>query len=423
MDDFVTIPPIKLSGHVKIETFNDHTGKKVFETEGHNLFTNYGLYLFRSLSKLIIGEQFGCNFWLPENLLSTAINSSDTGILNYLILTDNTNAITVNDHVIPGNITGICRRYYGTSTDPKYGLLNMGESKFCENYFRGVFDFATDRANGTHKSVFFANATDNTSQGYMNLLAMKKAILPTYKPVRTYGRFSEDENGNLYGAYGTTLYKISPIDYSEIGTYTLAVQPYLLFEVIGNTCYYIGSANATTLYITDLSSGSTTQKTLPYGPNVYYNCIINNYIYINYYGTIYKINLTDLTYSSKSISSNIQGYNVSNPALCRGNSNLYALDSKAIYQYDFEANSLTKIESVNLSSCNPSNSAHHVFPLFNESAYCYYSGSSSTNFDFIYTLDSSFRCSNLITGKLLDAPVTKTSDQTMKVTYTISFSE
>src|SRR5574344_398484 len=99
------VPLIGVQGNVKIETFDALTGKKKAETEGHNLFTNYGLGRFRKYCALAIGGQFGKNIYFDENISDetySTTSNSEWGFLRYLILTDNASAISASDSVIPG---------------------------------------------------------------------------------------------------------------------------------------------------------------------------------------------------------------------------------------------------------------------------------------------------------------------------------
>ena len=405
MNEFIS--PVRLAGNVKIETFNDHTGKKVAETEGHNLITNYGLYCFKTASKILVGGQFGSNIFESEDNVSLSSPSNvGIGMVYGIALTDSAIPITSDCFKIKGNITGKAYRNYSVSTDPLVGLINLKECLFTEESIKMVFDFATDRANGTHKSVFLSDKGFDSLVYDWGYKALNKCKLQ-----RTYTKLCYADDGYYYFSVGNTLYKLDPNSFQEIATFPLSVDPYFL-DVANGKCYY---SDGDALYITTLSSTNTEKRTIA-NTKIGRGCLIGDYLYINELNSAYidKYNVSSAVNEYKKLS-------VTPTNLYKSGDSIQYTDGNGIYSYDYSSNTATKIgETVSGSSFF--NSASGGTPKMNKTINSYYNGPSVNANQIICECNLAHVGANTVTGKVLDAPVVKTSDQTMKVTYTISFS-
>lgn len=138
-----------LKGNTKIELTNIHTGKKEV-IEKHNTFTN-------ALSKLL------------EYYTATGVNIYNRGSHPFLpLLTVGLSGIYLMAESLSENVTQVSDfknivGYAGFNVDAsgsKYiGSLNKTESKKLDNGYQYVWDFGTDRANGVISTVGLTNGS------------------------------------------------------------------------------------------------------------------------------------------------------------------------------------------------------------------------------------------------------------------------
>jgi hypothetical protein len=282
-----------------------------------------------------------------------------------------------------------------------------------------VFDFATDKANGTHKSIFWG---DQATIDTYNMAAQILSSGIQYSLVKNYVGFVEADDGYFYGSDGTTLYKIDPTTLAEIATYTLPAAPVAtaIFDVSGGYCYFNSSQWSTTLNRFKISDSTNTTITLPALSSTDGGAVIGGYLYYPYEGTkIYKINLSDGTSEYKSIAL-LSGDNF----IRRCGSDLYVIpysSSIRTAKYDYAANTLTD------TNCYLALETYYSSHSLTDKLWCKrqvnsYSGPTGVTTYQLLQQDLTKGMANMITGKLLDAPITKDATQTMKVTYTITFS-
>lgn len=414
-----TIPMIGVRGDVLIETRDAKTGKLAQRSEGHNLFTNYGLERFRKACAHAIGGQFGRNLYFDEAIIEcepgAAANTTSFGFLKYLFLTDNANAITAADSIIPGTLTGYATRDTYSGSDMTRGTINRNESLFTKDSLKAVFDFATDRANGTHKSVFWSDFASATYNNYASIDAVSNASLAS-----NYSQIVESDDGYFYGCLGTTLYKIDPATLAGIATYTLPAtsDAYAIFDVAGGYCYFTTAHNATTLYVFKLSDSTSTTKTLPAVFSTYGGAVIGGDLYYPVSGTtIYKYNLSAGT-NSNIAQSQAGAY------IRRLGNELYSCGSNGgqVYRIDYSTNTATATgcyapEGVAL--CNTYSSTSKLW--YKRQTNSYYDAMLNSQPVLLQHFNLTRTRANMITGRVLDTPITKDNTQTMKVTYTISF--
>lgn len=418
-----TIPFIGVRGDVLIETRDAKTGKLAQRSEGHNLFTNYGLERFKKSCAGVIGTQYGRNIYFDEggeDGMYSAPSTTSFGLLKYLYLTDNASSISAEDNQIPGTVTGFASRQTYSGSDTIQGNVNLNECIFGQSSLKAVFDFGTDRGNGTHKSVFF-------SDRLISLFNPLSAFSPSGVDasfVRAYTKVVESDDGYFYGFIGTTLYKINAADLTEITTYTLPATPTnaSIFDVSSGYCYFATSYSSTTLYVFNLSDSTSTTITLPAVNNTFSGAVNGGYLYYPYSNTrIYKVDVSTGTSEYNNVTLPYNG-----GFIFRCGSQLYwAQDMGGIYAYNYSTNTLS-IQNATL----PSNAYYliNTYSMTNAFFYnrtnftTYYNGSSVASCYPLFKLNPIIKPANMITGRVLDAPVTKNNTQAMKVTYTITFS-
>lgn len=409
-----------VKGHVKIELFDAITNKLVQKTEGYNLITDYGKARLKDHFLMCVVALFGCQRFINEDNLLSVISSSRSnsyGVFKTLYLTDDSSVPSPSDIAVSGNTVGVCPRYPNSSSDPTWGTINQNECRATREQMKLVFDFGTDKANGTFQSIQWCEMTNreqsNTDYSYQEI-----GVLP-----RSYASVVQSDDGYFYGVYSTTLYKIDPDTMQEIETYTLPVSSSGRnghFDVNEGYCCYGGS---NTLYIYKLSDKSYTTATLR-GSNNYGGAILGGYFYSGYdTNYVYRVKLSDGTTENKTCPLyNYKNIGRMNGQLC------YQLNSygTTIYTYNYDANTHEAIEgtfshSLLLGGCTQTYQA--MLGIVNRRAYIASSASEGNSLTY-YALRLDYQPPprrNLVAKKRLDAPVTKNNQQTMKITYTFNF--
>ena len=140
-----------LKGNTKIELTNIHTGKKEV-IEKHNTFTN-------ALSKLL--EYYtatGINIYYSSSG-HPFLPLSTVGLSGIYLSSENLDEKTTK--VEPRTIVGYAGYKVDTSGSKYMGSLNSNESKKLDNGYQYVWDFGTDRANGTISAVGLTSGVSN----------------------------------------------------------------------------------------------------------------------------------------------------------------------------------------------------------------------------------------------------------------------
>ena len=140
-----------LKGNTKIELTNIHTGKKEV-IEKHNTFTN-------AISKLLEYYTATSNsiYYVSSNHPFLPLSTVGlSGIyLSSEILDEKTTMVD------PRTIVGYAGYKVDTSGSKYMGSLNSNESKKLDNGYQYVWDFGTDRANGIISAVGLTSGTSN----------------------------------------------------------------------------------------------------------------------------------------------------------------------------------------------------------------------------------------------------------------------
>lgn len=175
MKEIVSGPDLLPKGNIKVELFE--AGKKVLEHNDHN-FISKGVreYLF----KTVVRNLFTRN--RPKD--GVDFNNYIADVFRTLVLTDFENPEEPEkEWAVQGNVIG---RAVATTdftlTGPNIGSYNVTESSTSQKRVKMVFDFPTNAANGTIKSVYFAADTTNTgANGYGHLFNIREAMYPATK--------------------------------------------------------------------------------------------------------------------------------------------------------------------------------------------------------------------------------------------------
>lgn len=163
------VPQIQLSGKYKIQLFDKYTNELIEEVEKHNVIskipfsTAFYNHIYRGF--LFNDNNYGCDF-----------SNNKNGYINFLMLTNDPDAPENDDKnpVVLGETIGYAQ-YDDTNSveDIKRGIFNKNETKrIFDCYPHGgkikrvtkhiVFDFGTDKANGTFDNIYLL-PTENCS--------------------------------------------------------------------------------------------------------------------------------------------------------------------------------------------------------------------------------------------------------------------
>lgn len=140
-------------GNTKIELTNIHTGKKEI-IEKHNTFTN-------AIPKLLEYYNEGATFPIYYNDSNHPFLPLDTrGLSGIYLYSEQLDERTTQVSELD-NIVGYAGSQADTSGSKYMGSLNTNESKKLDNGYKYVWDFGTDRANGTISAVGLTSGISN----------------------------------------------------------------------------------------------------------------------------------------------------------------------------------------------------------------------------------------------------------------------
>lgn len=430
-----------LHGHTKIELKNEKTGE-VQVVEKDNLITNA---LNNQLKCISISYGYsGINSeYLPLS------NKGMGGIVLFQnVLDENVDNVGMPDETV-NPIIGYASNAVSPSTDNKRGSRNLTESSKLANGYKFVYDFATNQANGEIASLGLTHtgAGENpTSSGILGNVIRSNIDSTIAKTIVDYG-VDFDWNTCILTCIQTTStttlkvskYKVNigiiPIDINSIlhQLELLSEETITLSSTIGSDTvwinneddsYYYGLYKETTTtayvytgklvrinknnYSLDTSYSGSIQaiKDLDTRPNV----IMNGYLYCDT-SPVVKVNLqdtADTNYINTNGNLNALSFVAHNNIIHAGNSfikkDLDIITGRKTGEYaaNFLGISVERAEKVFVK-----NDGIAIFFSYHPSYSAYYVHMGNLR-DYLATINN------------LDSPVIKTSEQSMKITYTIT---
>lgn len=403
-----------LHGHVRVETRDRWTGRVVDSQEKDNLVTNA---LLRTLMASVWCSQGLPVLWFPIQ----------SNLLGGLLLFDNTITEAATNIAIPSSAKLVAYATQISDTTSAYsGSYNTVESVQLSNGFTSVWDFLTSQANGTISAIgrtshLFGSGPTNYSANY----SLGKTSADTITSYNTLGY--DETNKYLYfvptgsGSIGGLSYTSSSIlrvktDFSKIsldGGMPPASKATLIKTVTSsdgssygrvyaydkydnNFCYINGS----TIHLIAMD-GTHTTKTVT-GVSGTQFAVTENYYWTHSNKTVYRISKTNVA--------NVDTYTT--PAVCV----LWPYENDIVFAYPQNSNQWFCVlyPDGTLKQFQPaSNLALGTDSFRVVGPYCSNNGTSSPTANYIET-------KYLGTIANLDSPVTKTSSQTMKITYTLT---
>ena len=410
-----------MSNTLNIKLINNKTGEIEQDITAEN-------YIVPNISSQL--KAISLRYLLYGNTnLRWGINSRTYTYSDYILLSNNTTAINTSSSYseeTTSTIIGYAAKdsaYAGS--DVKRGTINLNESYSYDNKALYTFDFATDKANGTFQSIMFSNAYPPTVS-YNEIKSVYPPVTSTAFPAgvaRTY------YNGYYYCQYSNSQFlKISetnPLIYEYI-TKTATdsaggIQP-------ATDGAYIYTTNGATVVKKYDMSGTFIGDIYTAVANIYglffYNGLI--YLYINNGASSAVVKIT----TTGTLDSTINGFIYSD-------TNTRGFFVTSDYIYTASTSSSGHIDKYNHSgvivssytNTNPNGLysitkiTGDVLEIVMPTAQYSSNGTSPslTNTYPICSIDLS-KPQNMMSRILLPSPITKTSAQTMKITYTINIS-
>ncbi len=193
-----------IKGTVTVELFDAKTGKLVEKQENHNFIANHGKEYLRYLQRT--------NF---KNQISTLNAASDTdyavpSVFTNILLTDSVQAEDpATEWSFPGKITGYATKETYSGANTLRGTPNAGLSETTQTHTKWVFDWPTHAANGTIGSVSWNSNPDITeSRLYFPTDIRKSTTATSIKQVPLTNRPIAYVNDNLlFAGTNTTVTK------------------------------------------------------------------------------------------------------------------------------------------------------------------------------------------------------------------------
>ena len=422
MKDFITPTSFDLTkvlhGHVRVETRSRWTGKVIDSQEKDNLVTS-------AIQKLL----YACA-WYQTNGLSSWFTPIYEKALGSLVLFGDTLTESADNIYFP-NKPPIAIAPYGSDNSASGGSLNPAESGAISNGYTNVWDFATSQANGTIASVARSNflLKGYGFQGnYVNFsLGLSTGTYPNvyfigYDETNKYLFFTASVNSTIWGIpFSTTgIYKVKK-DLEKIDLENSS----MVFRRASLVKSLSGSEGTTEAYLYAYDrwknefvyidankvhhiamDGTHTEETLSNTGSYNRFAVTENYYWRSGGSSstkvyrITKTNLADITEYTVQDSGATPLAVYGNDVVVTGKSGYF--DTQNILYPDG-----TIVRKTGQNNVYYSNGSPYDVGLFTGGR------SSSAN-------ELRLRCNYLGTIANLDSPVTKTSSQTMKITYTLT---
>lgn len=429
-----------LKGHAKIELKNEKTGK-LDVIEHDNMITN-GLNNILSIAP---------SMFSTEDLNSQYFPLNNKG-MGGLLLFQNTLDESADNTLIPleenNPLIGYASNDINSGTDTKRGSRNLTESIKLDNGYKFVWDFTTSQANGQISALALTHSS--TAKGVLS-----SNILGLYNNLSITNSISQDLIGNAiryavdFDWNSNILTCIKTIDASTITVYKLKVYIGNVPIGINDAIRYVTLISQTNVTLSQSILANTTWHNSD--DEYYYGFGGGDYYQYKPY-SVYRIKKSDYTLDESFTFSGSTQYQQTDYSgnWFKWNNNFYMVKPDVIHVLNLDSKTFSIIykggRSIALSSRNylhagsvfikPDNSVisrHSSKYFFAEIG----SSNSETAFvspnGIVLVLAYSYAYGNysawvqmgvvneyLATINNLDSPVIKTSEQSMKITYTIT---
>ncbi|MED4904131.1 hypothetical protein [Parageobacillus thermoglucosidasius] len=153
-----TKAPAPVRGLVKLELFDDLTGKKIEEIKSENFISKYVHLYWEQLMR----RSFIYHLNSQQGNLSGFSSLLDFPFNTFWLLDYNKPEDPENERIAPGKVVGYATRYTYSGSDTKRGSINLAESFANAEQIHYVFDFPTHAANGTFQSLIWSSAVEDS---------------------------------------------------------------------------------------------------------------------------------------------------------------------------------------------------------------------------------------------------------------------
>lgn len=154
-------------GFVKLELFDDLTGKKIEEITSENFISKYVYQYWEQLMR----RSFIYHLNTQQGGLSGFSTLLSFPFQTFVLLDYNKPEDPENERIAPGKVVGYATQSTYSGSDTKRGSINLVESFANAEQLHYVFDFPTHAANGTFRSLAWvaASAGNYVTWPYFNV--------------------------------------------------------------------------------------------------------------------------------------------------------------------------------------------------------------------------------------------------------------
>lgn len=407
--------PIK--GWVKVQLFDAQTGNLKHEQEGPNFLT----HMFKDIMKGLQTKQLFMNrmggvlndkyiIASTSSTFSAVSGTSNNTLLYHIYLTGDSRAENpATQQQLIGNIIGMAVSRSATNIiNPLYGTLNEAETKVLAalDKVSFVFDFATDRANGTFNSIYFGSSNPG---GFYSSKVTAQYVLPT--DYQTWSSPFCDDANYIYYTYSSRIYKIdkSTNIISEVST-SAAPSGLTGIAFDGTSKFYCKRISSSTIYIYDTS---TNEWTSWLGSGFMLTSPLNTQIYLGYYYECTSTTIRRFDLETNTVQERIHGYTA--VGFFVSVSGLHVFTSNTNHFIAATLGGVFTLEN-KVGLHNALSSSYRNAGIYGGKIACI-DARGPDNY-VICTYDLDMEDGNVASRRLLTTPVTKTASDVMKITYT-----
>lgn len=222
------IATMRIYAQCSVQLFNSTTNELEYEESGRAVICP-SLYVM--LKRMMVSLVSNCAALTGTK---NTVNSSTANFLRYLILTDSNLPLTSTEYNIPGTVIASADK---TSTTSANGLLNLTESFVTDKQAHYVFDFSADKANMAFQSVCMGyQLTNGYAYGY---------DLDFLVPAKRVYNFIGYGDGYLWANISLSsnvIYKINASTFLEEAECTMSNVSISAITANAGLIYYINSS-------------------------------------------------------------------------------------------------------------------------------------------------------------------------------------
>src|SRR5690625_100953 len=247
MKDFITLPKLeKPRGKIKVELFDDLTGRKIEEIKTNNFIAKGVEYYF----KILMMNQF------TRNKGTGSIDHTVDNSFERMTLTDASHAEQPEkEWCMKGREVGYALTTGSYSgSDEKRGSYNTAESFTTQEQIHIVVDFPTHAGNGTFQSIYFTPDRNPRNYGIFRPFELD-GLLGVLKVQKYNNEIWVLHSSGISGSSSSSSSSISRYDedYNHLESYQLPNSKFD-FYIHNNYIYYVETTASRSLQRAPLSN-------------------------------------------------------------------------------------------------------------------------------------------------------------------------